>query len=445
MKNTFLKSFLIITFITVTFSSCINSDVYENIDTTCTTATPTKTVAGIYDLLPPPPPPPQTPPETTKPQLYESDDIIEAYVTSSDAGGTFYKSLSMVSIDGTKAFSIPIDMYNIYTEYEPGRKVYVYLKDRYFNKTYGSLIIGDLYINDGKETIGRIQPEAMRNTIKASCESISDDELVQHMTISEALNNNQINKLIQIDNVQFGDEALSNNYYNPLNVIGGATNISIVDENGKKMIFRTSEFADFANVLVAPGRGSIRGVLTKYNSDFQFLARTIDDIQFNDPRLVPVFEETFTNNFPLWTKISLVGAQVWTLDTQYGNPGSCAKMSGFASGNKENDDWLISPVINLSGATAASLTFDTATKFAGNTLEILISADYSGSGTPTAATWTTVTATLSPSSGSYVWTNSGKIDISDFAGGKVYVAFKYTSTTSAAATWEVDNVKVTTN
>lgn len=433
MKNTFLKSFLFITLITVSFTSCINSDVYDNIDTACTTATPTKTVAEIYAMA------------TAKPQLYEADDIIEAYVTSSDAGGTFYKSLSMVSIDGTKAFSIPIDMYNIYTEYEPGRKVYVYLKGRYFNITFGSLIIGDLYLNDGAETIGRLQPEAMRNTIKASCVSITDDELVQHFTIPEALNNDNINKLIQMDNVQFGDEALNNFYYNPSSVLGGATNISIVDDNGKKMIFRTSEYANFANVLVSPGRGSIRGVLTKYNSDFQFLARTYNDIQLNNPRLVPVFEETFTNNFPLWGKINLVGDQVWTLDTQYGNPGSCAKMSGFASGNKANEDWLISPAINLAGTTAASLTFDTATKFAGNTLEILISSNYSGSGNPTAATWTPLSATLSPSTGSYVWTNSGKIDISTFAGEKVYVAFKYTSTTSAAATWEVDNVKVTAN
>lgn len=433
MKNTFLKSFLFITLITVSFTSCINSDVYDNIDTACTTATPTKTVAEIYAMA------------TAKPQLYEADDIIEAYVTSSDAGGTFYKSLSMVSIDGTKAFSIPIDMYNIYTEYEPGRKVYVYLKGRYFNITFGSLIIGDLYLNGGAETIGRLQPEAMRNTIKASCVSITDDELVQHFTIPEALNNDNINKLIQMDNVQFADEALNNFYYNPSSVLGGATNINIVDDNGKKMIFRTSEYANFANVLVSPGRGSIRGVLTKYNSDFQFLARTYDDIQLNDPRLVPVFEETFTNNFPLWGKISLVGDQVWTLDTQYGNPGSCAKMSGFASGNKANEDWLISPAINLTGTTAASLTFDTATKFAGNTLEILISSNYSGSGNPTTATWTPLSATLSPSTGSYVWTNSGKIDISTFAGQKVYVAFKYTSTTSAAATWEVDNVKVTAN
>ena len=102
MKNTFLKTFLFITFISATLSSCINSDVYDNIDTACVTVTPTKTVADIYAMA------------TSQPQLYEGDDIIEAYVTSSDAGGTFYKSLSMVSIDGTKAFSIPIK-YKVYT------------------------------------------------------------------------------------------------------------------------------------------------------------------------------------------------------------------------------------------------------------------------------------------------------------------------------------------
>ena len=435
MKNTFLKSLLYITLITVSFSSCINSDVYENIDTTCTTVTPTKTVKEIYDMA------------TTTPVLYTEDDIIEAYVTSSDAGGTFYKSLSMVSIDGSIGFSIPIDLYNIYTEYEPGRKVYVYLKGRHFNITYGSLMIGDLLItivNDKEvKSVGRMQPEAMRNTIKASCVAITDDQLVQHMTITEALNNKNINKLIQFDDVQFGDEALNNNYYNPNNVIGGATNINIIDADDKKMIFRTSEFADFASVLVPSGRGSIRGVLTKYNSDFQFLARTIEDIQLDNPRLLPVFEETFTNNFPLWTKISLVGSQVWTIDTKYGNPGSCAKMTGFDGGKKANEDWLITPAISLAQVSSASLNFDTATSFPGDPLEILISSDYSGSGNPTSATWIKLNAKLSPTDSGFKWTNSGKIDISSFAGEKVYVAFKYTSTTSAAATWEVDNVKVT--
>ncbi|HWR94518.1 MAG TPA: DUF5689 domain-containing protein [Flavobacterium sp.] len=430
MKNLILNPILFITLVIIAFSSCVPDDKYDNIDTTCTVATPTKTVSDIYATA------------NSTPKLYADDDIIEAYVTSSDAGGTFYKSISFVSVDGTKAFSIPVDMYNIYTEFEPGRKVYVYLKDNYYNITYGSLIIGDLY---EETSIGRLVPEDFRKVVKASCEKIDEEELVQRMTITEALNNNNINKLIEIDNVQFADEAMNTTYYNPKNEIGGATNINLIDENGKTIIFRTSQYAKFAGKLVASGSGKVRGVLTKYNSDFQFLARTESDIQLTNSRVEPLFEETFTSNFPLWTKYSVTGSQVWTLDTQYGNPGSCAKMSGFASGSNANEDWLISPSISLSGLTSSTLTFDTATKFSGNPLEILISSDYSGSGNPTSATWTPFTATLSPSTGSYIWTNSGKIDISTFAGKNIYIAFKYTSTSSASATWEVDNVKVIGN
>lgn len=430
MKTTFLKSLLFAAFFIGTFTSCVNDDNYDNIDADCITATPTKTTQDLYDVA------------TSEPQLYADDDILEAYVTSSDAGGTFYKSISLVSVDGTKAFSIPVDMYNIYTEFEPGRKVYVYLKDRYYNITFNSLIIGDLY----EETaIGRLVPEDFRKTMKASCEKIDEEELVQHVTITEALDNNYINKLIEIDNVQFSDDAMNTTYYNPDNTIGGATNINIIDEDGKTIIFRTSEYAKFAGHQVASGRGKIRGVLTKYNSDFQFLARTEADIQLTEPRLVPLFEEPFTNNFPIWVKYSVVGSQIWTLDTTYGNPGSCAKMSGYSSGNKANEDWLISPIIDLTAITSATLSFDTATKFAGDPLQVLISSDYIGSGDPTAATWTPFTGTLSPSTGSYIWTGSGKINISVFAGNNIYVAFKYTSTTSAAATWEVDNVKIIGN
>jgi len=55
--------------------------------------------------------------------LYENlVDYIEAYVTSSDEGGNFYKSISMVSTDGSTGFSMPVDNYNLYTEFEPGKK-----------------------------------------------------------------------------------------------------------------------------------------------------------------------------------------------------------------------------------------------------------------------------------------------------------------------------------
>lgn len=169
----------------------------------------------------------------------------------------------------------------------------------------------------------------------------------------------------------------------------------------------------------------------------------------DDDYVIPtVYEYAFTDGFETswadWTKYSVTGAQTWQLDTQYGVDGTnCAKMSGYAGTNNANEDWLISPAIDLSELTTAALSFKTASKFTGNVLEVKISSDYAG-GNPNDATWTNLSATLD-NSNAYTWTGSGKIDISSFVGGNVYVAFKYTSTSTASMTWEVDNVKIIKN
>lgn len=149
-----------------------------------------------------------------------------------------------------------------------------------------------------------------------------------------------------------------------------------------------------------------------------------------------------------WNIYSALGPQVWSFSSTFGNPSGMMKISGYASGNQNNEDWLISPVQHLSLMTNATLSFDNAYKFTGNPIEVLISNNYPGTGNPLDAgiTWTTLTATLS--AGNYIWTSSGSIDISSFTGvgnESVYIAFKYTSTTTAASTWEIDNVKITSN
>jgi hypothetical protein len=290
--------------------------------------------------------------------------------------------------------------------------------------------------------VGRISGATYQNVIIRSCEKVDEETLVNHVTVAEAKNDAYLHKLIEIDNVQFADTSIGKTYYDEsVTTIGGATNHTIIDQSGGTVIFRVSEFANFAGDVIPSASGKIRGVMTKFGSTYQFLARTKSDIMLDSPLAVPVFEETFTSNFPNWVKVSVTGTQVWSLDTTHGNPGSCAKMSGFQSGNFANEDWLISPAIDLTDFTVATLTFDTAKNFTGNNLEVFISTDYSGSGNPAAATWAPLTATLSTTG--FTWTGSGPIDISSLAGqSNVRVAYKYTSTTSASATWEVDNVKV---
>lgn len=431
MKNIKL---ILATALFTTLFSCINNDNYAepNLTGDCTDLTPTKTVQDMSTTA------------TSTAQQYTAEDVIEAYVTSSDEGGNFYKSISMISIDGTKGFSMPIDAYNLYTKYEPGRKVFIRLNGRHYanNTQTSSLEIGSLYNNT---QVGRISGVEYETAVKRGCDKVDENTIVNHLSIAAAKNNANLNKLIEFDAVQFADESLGKKYFDPtLNNIGGATNHILKDANGTSIIVRVSEFATFASKSIPSGNGKVRGVLTKYNNDYQFMIRTENDVKLTGTRLVPLFEETFTSNFGNWTKQSVIGAQVWTLDTVFGNPGSCAKMSGFAnSTNNNNEDWLISPAINLAAVTSATLSFDNASRFAGNLIEVLVSTNYTA-GAPNTATWVPLSGfTLDTNTGAYVWTGSGPLNISTYTGNSnVRVAFKYTSTTSASRTWEIDNVKV---
>ncbi|MES2812983.1 MAG: DUF5689 domain-containing protein [Bacteroidota bacterium] len=440
MKTLNLKGFLLSSLFLFTTVGCVD-EYYDapNLDEECVTLTATKPVSDITST------------STAAYQQHVGDDIIEAYVTSSDESGNFYKSVSFISLDGTVGFSMPIDAYNTYTYFEPGRKVYVKMKDLYYQTKDNATIIGSLYDNDtpanaADDAVGRIAGVDFKNIIKASCTKVNEDDIVKHLTVTQAKNNQYLNSLIEFDDVQFTDPSVGKKYYDPsVNDLGGATNHEIADKLGNKIILRVSEFASFSANTISGKSGKIRGVLTKFGSTFQFMVRNESDIKLTNPRIVPIFEETFANNFPLWTKYSVIGAQVWA-SAAFGNPAPCALMNGFSGSAQNNEDWLISPAINLSNTTSAVYAFETSTRFAGPALTTWVSTNYDGVSAPSTATWTQITTANFPVwiSGSFTpFTSSGGIDISSYVGNSNFrIAFKYTSTTAGAASWEVDNVKV---
>ncbi|MGK4566337.1 DUF5689 domain-containing protein [Flavobacterium sp. 3HN19-14] len=226
-------------------------------------------------------------------QQYTADDIIEAYVTSSDEGGNFYKSVSFVSLDGTKTFSMPIDAYNIFNKFEPGRKVYVHLKDLYFQTDFDATIIGQLYNNNTPDDptddeVGRISGLEYTSIIERSCDKIDEENLViKNLTIQQATRDENLNKLIEFDSVQFTDASLGKKLFDAsLNNLGSATNHEIVDKYGKKVILRVSMYATYSGNAVPSGNGKIRGVMTKFGNDFQFMTRTMNDIKLTNERSV---------------------------------------------------------------------------------------------------------------------------------------------------------------
>ena len=78
--------------------------------------------------------------------------------------------------------------------------------------------------------------------------------------------------------------------------------------------------------------------------------------------------------------------------------------------------------------------------YSGFPMEVYISEEYDGTGDPNDAEWVQINPVLS--SGSWTWTGSGNIDLSDYFGSGIYFAFKFTCSDQESSTWEVDNVEV---
>ena len=456
MKNIKL---IVTTVILATLSSCVNGDDYgvPDLSNDCVTIVKTKEVSDITNSATA-----TTVPYTTSETVV---DYIEAYVTSSDEGGNFYKSISMMSLDGLKGFSMPVDNYNLYTEFEPGRKVTIKLdKNRYFNKQHGSTVIGSSY-NAG---VGRVSGVEYKNVILRSCTDVNENDIKKNLTIAAAKNDQFLNMLIEFDAVQFTDASLGKKYYDAtLNSFGGATNHEISDQFGNKVILRVSEFATFASNAVPSQNGRIRGVMTKYNSDYQFMIRTLKDVELINSRLdidlyppiggtAIVYDATLnepftsytTNNqqiFPKYINDAAVGSRYWQRKVFGGN--TYIQMSSFGGTPEANRSLFIVPV-NMT--TANTLSFKTKDGFNnGAVLKVYYTTNYVPGTQITTATLVNITSSFTIASGTTTgyatnFTNSGTYNIPAGVTGNGFFVFEYVGNGSGGATttMQIDDIVI---
>lgn len=131
------------------------------------------------------------------------------------------------------------------------------------------------------------------------------------------------------------------------------------------------------------------------------------------------------------------GSFVWNLGSF--NDDKFMKASAYIGGTKyASESWLVSPPVDLSQATTATLTFDHAHNYAGTAEE-----EFTLWATETSAdNWQQLTI---DKYGSGFKFTTATIDLSAYAGKTIKFAFKYVSTTAAAGTWEIKNVKVIAN
>ena len=134
--------------------------------------------------------------------------------------------------------------------------------------------------------------------------------------------------------------------------------------------------------------------------------------------------------------VNVTGAQAWEETQSYG-----AKMSGYAGGNNENEDWLISAAIDLSSFSNALLQVNQVLNYGSyNSVSVLVSKDYTGDAA--AANWDVLNLTNVPDGSSWSPVLSDELNLSAYDGETINLAFKYTSTSSASATWEIFDAKI---
>lgn len=131
------------------------------------------------------------------------------------------------------------------------------------------------------------------------------------------------------------------------------------------------------------------------------------------------------------------GSFVWNLGSF--NDDKFMKASAYIGGTRyASESWLVSPPVDLSQAATATLTFDHAHNYAGTAEE-----EFTLWATETSAdNWQQLTIDKYGSEFNFT---TATIDLSAYAGKTIKFAFKYISTTAAAGTWEIKNVKVVAN
>ena len=187
----------------------------------------------------------------------------------------------------------------------------------------------------------------------------------------------------------------------------------------------TSQIPDVLTAqITAPTEGQI--VLAKYK---QYTENPVVG-------LANLVEYNFAGSFEGWTIAEESGANdVWTSATGY------VQGNGYFGTQVANEEWLVSPSVDLTGEDNLKFQITQELDFAGDAslVKILVSTDYAGD--VLTATWDEITLS-SPATGDMA--ASEDYDFSAYDGQTINVALKYESTDTDAGRWRVANIAIKT-
>ena len=358
---------------------------------------------------------------------------LKAQVTANDKTGNLFKYIYVE--DKTGGIRVNIDMESLYADprFFVGKQVLINLKDLYVGSVNAEVQLGGLFNGN----VGRV---LANDVYKHFFPTTDFTEVVATEKTIAGLTDADVGRWIKIKDLQLVKEDLGHIFY------GSRT---LEDCSSNKINLYTESFATFANDIMDTGKGDVYGILKKYNTTYELIItnRLGLDLDGNrcDGTLSPSFRDIFNDEFSNlsnWTTVNGSGTQQWTT-TNYGNPSPSAYIDG---GRSANVDWLISKKITVpSDFSGVFMYFQTDGRYNSASgvpsLEVYVTENYTGNVDTTV--WTQKTARLDGNLNSFgVFIGSSKIDVTDFKGKDLVVAFKYTSVAGFSTTWELDNFSV---
>lgn len=193
-------------------------------------------------------------------------------------------------------------------------------------------------------------------------------------------------------------------------------------------------FVDFPNLMEYIWGDSI---------DYAFdINKTMKSSDYNNGPTTPTEQDIYRTDFTQGEggcSISNINVSadinpIWTLDSKYGWKGTAYKGNANAA-----EAVLYTPDIDLTEYSDINLTFTHAVNFASPSKPTdILSVEVVCEGTDTklsGITW--------PAGNSWSFNKSGDIPLNAFAGKKIKIGFRYTSTSSVACTWEIKDIAIT--
>ncbi|QBO57940.1 DUF5689 domain-containing protein [Chryseobacterium salivictor] len=413
--------------------------------------------------------------------LIKDDLIFDAYVVSSDENGNFYKTISFQDKpeNPTAGLQMEVDRASNYADFPVGTHIRINAKGLRLGLDRGSVKIGSV---DPNFAIGRIPGALFSRYISAVCNGNTMDIVTIKPTalpgLSAAMQDKYINTLVTVPNVQFNIADLYPVNKTYIEYVAGAgvdTDRKIEDAIGGSTVLRSSGFASYGASLLPKGSGSLTFVVSKYNSGYQMLIRSLNDVnipptgtRFNpnppkggtDITYPSTFTENFEsypantaapyfNTFPKYINDAVLGVRNWEIRTfssnKYIQLTSFGATTSNNSGTTAVETFFIVPVNFTPGK---KLSFDVNVgSFNGAALKVYTSTNYKPLGDVTSATLTDITTNFTlpvlPTSGYGTLAPAGSYVFPAGLSGNGFIMFKYTGNGAGVTTTiQLDNIKV---